>query len=325
MRLEIVPMDKIHVEEAAKLVSQRYQRLVVTVPALPRRYGEVRALIPFLEKIVESAPGLVALEAGRLVGFLAAWELLTFRGRRTAFSPEWANAAILPWSRPIYEAMYARLAGMWVEKRCAVHLISLLANDQEGMEGWYWSGFGMIAADAVRDLTPFSCDDRNLEIRQADPQDIEQVLALDRALCRHLAGPPVFILKNSQDRRACYEKRLQASERSLWLAIWRGEAVAYLEIGPASEDACTIIRDERTASITAAFTLEKARGRGIAAALLNRSLAWARAHGYERCAVDFEPMNSLATCFWLRHFQLVGCTVVRRIDERPRKPPHLVK
>ena len=89
-----------------------------------------------------------------------------------------------------------------------------------------------------------------------------------------------------------------------------------MRLGPASEDASHIIRDVKTTSITGAFTQERARGGGIATALLNRSLAWARAKGYERCAVDFEPMNPLATRFWLRYFQPVCYAVVRHIDER---------
>ena len=85
--------------------------------------------------------------------------------------------------------------------------------------------------------------------------------------------------------------------------------------GPANVDACTIIHDEKTTSIVGAFTTESVRGGGIATALLNRSLEWARSDGYERCAVDFEPMNPLATRFWLRHFQPVCYTLIRHVDE----------
>jgi GNAT superfamily N-acetyltransferase len=58
------------------------------------------------------------------------------------------------------------------------------------------------------------------------------------------------------------------------------------------------------------------RGQGIAAALLNRSLEWARAGGFQRCAVDFEPMNILAARFWTRHFAPVCYAFVRQVDER---------
>ncbi len=77
-----------------------------------------------------------------------------------------------------------------------------------------------------------------------------------------------------------------------------------------------LIYDEKTTSISGAFTREKARGGGIATALLNRSLEWAHAAGYERCAVDFEPMNPLATRFWLRHFEPVCYTLIRHVDKR---------
>jgi GNAT superfamily N-acetyltransferase len=103
---------------------------------------------------------------------------------------------------------------------------------------------------------------------------------------------------------------------ALWLAFEGEEAVGCLKTGPASEDACAIIRDEGTTSIVGAFTREHARGRGIAAALLDRALEWARFEGYVRCAVDFEPMNVLAARFWLRHFQPVCYALVRKVDER---------
>jgi hypothetical protein len=50
--------------------------------------------------------------------------------------------------------------------------------------------------------------------------------------------------------------------------------------------------------------------------LLNGSLEWARAEGYERCAVDFEPMNSLAARFWPKYFQPVCYSLMRKVDER---------
>jgi hypothetical protein len=56
-------------------------------------------------------------------------------------------------------------------------------------------------------------------------------------------------------------------------------------------------------------------------ALLNQVLSWAHGEGYERCAVDWEPMNVLATRFWTRHFQPVSYALVRHIDERFALPP----
>lgn len=225
------------------------------------------------------------------------------------FSPEWANAADLENSRRIYEEMYAHLSASWVADGCFTHLVSMLANDHDGINGWHWLSFGMIAADAVRDLQPVQGCDADVDVRRACLEDVEQVMTLDEALWQHMAAPSIF-LADAEERaterdRSYYEEWLQNPEKALWLAYHGTDAVAYMGLGPASDDASYIICDEKTTSIFGAFTREKARCSGIAMALLDRSLEWARAQGYERCAVDFEPMNPLATRFWLRHFEPV--------------------
>ena len=309
-------MGKEHLENAAALASSRYNGLREQVSSLPPRYGEVSTLLPLLRDIAGAGPGVAAIRRGRLVGFLTGWLIPSFRGKRSVFSPEWANAADLENSRRIYEEMYAHLSASWAADGYFTHLIGMLVNDRDGIDGWHWLGFGMIAADAVRDLQPSQGCDADVDIRCVCLQDLEQVMMLGEALQRHLAASPTFLADTEERDRGYYEEWLQDPDKAIWLAYHGTEAVAYIRLGPASEDASTIIYDEKTTSILGAFTRKKARGRGIATALLNRSLEWARAAGYERCAVDFEPMNPLATRFWLRHFELVCYTLIRHVDER---------
>lgn len=105
-------------------------------------------------------------------------------------------------------------------------------------------------------------------------------------------------------------------DHAVWLALRNGNPLAFLLNGPASDDASTIIYDEGTTSITGAYTVPEARGTGIATALLNHALAWARKTGYERCAVDFETTNPPARRFWMRHFTPVIYSLGRHIDRR---------
>ena len=149
-----------------------------------------------------------------------------------------------------------------------------------------------------------------------ESEDIEQALALSEALQRHVAAPPTFLAYTEKHSREFHEEWLGNPANALWLAYHGPEAVACMGLGPANPDACTIIHDEKTTSIVRAFTKESLRAKGIATALLNRSLDWARSEGYERCAVDFEPMNILAARFWMRHFQPVCYALVRHVDER---------
>lgn len=314
--LEVVPFQEEHLEDAAVLASVRYEKLCGDVPSLPSRYAQVDTLLPLLRQSARAAPGVAAIRGRRLVGFLTAWRLPSFRGQRSMFSPEWANAADLEDSRRIYEEMYFHVSASWVADGCFTHLISVLPNDGDGIRAWHWLGFGMIAADAVRDLRRAPGGNANVDIRRAGPQDLAQVIALSEALEQHLTGAPTFLVATGKRERDDYEEWLCNPARALWLAFRGAEAVAFIALGPASEEACTIIVDEKTSSISGAFTREEVRGMGIATALLNRSLQWARGQGYARCHVDFEPMNPWATRFWLRHFQPVSYTLARQIDPR---------
>ena len=98
------------------------------------------------------------------------------------------------------------------------------------------------------------------------------------------------------------------------LASHAGNPLAYIKAGPASSDACHIIRDEAMVSVTGAFTEESVRRRGIATTLLNYCLQLVRLSGRQRCAVDFEPMNAVAARFWIRHFRSIRYTVLRTVD-----------
>ncbi len=316
LSLHIVRLCQDHLEDAAALACARYRALRQEVPQLPPRYEEVGAILPLLQPICEQGPGVAAFSGGRLAGYLAAWLIPEFRGKPTVFSPEWANGAELDDSRRLYAEMYAHLAAQWVGQGFYSHVIALLANDREGIDGWHWLGFGLVAADGVRGLQPPSGPLRGPEIRRATVQDIDLVTPLARALDRHLAAAPTFLLREEEETRERLERWLRDPANALWLACEGAEAVAYMRQGPASTDACTIIRDEGTTSIVGAYTEPQARGRGVATALLARALEWGRDQGYQRCAVDFEPMNILAARFWPAHFRLVSLALHRQVDER---------
>lgn len=310
---EVTSFEAEHLADAARLVAARYRRLLEQTPVLPARYAEPDVLIPLLREIQEAGSGAVALDEGELKGFLAAWLIPSFRGRRTAFSPEWAHAVAPSGGRRAYEAVYTHLAAAWSTDHYVTHLVGFFPTDRVAIDCWQWLGFGMIAVDAVRGLRPVPARQGEADIRLAGPEEIDSVVALSDALYRHTASSPTFVVGDDEPQRAHYREWLQDPRRAIWLAHQGTRAVALLKIGPANDDACTIIGDEGTASITAAFAAQDIRGKGITTGLLNRSLDWARAHGYTRCAVDFEPMNHWARRFWLQHFEPVCYTFIRHI------------
>jgi len=314
--LKTIPLREEHLEDAALLASHRYKRLCEQEQHLPQSYAEATKFLPLLRNILNaSGIGVATFHGDRLVGFLTGWKMPSFRGKRSIYSPEWANAAELEDSAHIYEEMYSHLAAAWVADKYVAHYISLFPNDVDALRAWHWMGFGMISIDAIRGLDPIQGHDANVKIRRAELQDIDQVMELHEGLREYMKGTPVFLLTEKRDQ-SYYEEWLQNPSKFVWLAYWKEEPVAFMRLGPADNDVCTIIVDEKTTSIYAAFTKEKARKEGIATALLDQALKSARDSGYQRCAVPFEPMNLLGTRFWLKYFKPVCFSVLRPIDER---------
>jgi GNAT superfamily N-acetyltransferase len=298
-------------------VSSRYKNLCEQEPHLPHRYEEVSNLLPLLRNIMQAVcPGVAAIQDGQLVGFLMGWLMPDFRGKRSVFSPEWANAADLKKSRYIYEEMYKYLAADWVAEKYVAHYISMFANDLEAMRAWHWLGFGMTAVDAVRGLQPIQGGDDQIDVRRANPQNLEQVMELNDGLRQHIKGSPDFFIAEKFSKEY-FEEWIEDPDRVIWLAYVNEEPVAFIRIGPANGDVCTIIYDEKTTSIYGAFTKETMQGKDIGTALLEQAIESAHSEDYERCAVDFEPMNLLGTRFWLRHdFRPVCLSLLRYVDER---------
>lgn len=312
----LLPFREEYLEDAAGLVSKRYQGLRQQMPDLPQQYSDVNRLVPLLQDILKcDVPGVVAVQGKRMVGFLTGWQMPDFRGKRSIYVPEWANAAIVDDSARIYEALYSRLSGDWLAGKYTAHYLSIFPNDLQALQQWHWLGFGMFAVDALRPLEPIPVAEKDVQIRRATLQDIDQVLALQDELWEYIKDPPIFILGERYDREYL-ENWLQDPDKVVWLACSQGEPLAFMRLGPAAKDVCTIIDDDQTTSIYAAFTREPARCTGIATALLAHALVFARTSGYLRCAVPFEPMNPLGSRFWLRYFQPVCYSFLRSIDER---------
>jgi len=300
-----------HLEAAAGLVAARCVALRSQVRSLPAKYTDAATIAQMLCELDETT-GVVALQDNRLIGFMTGFVLPEFLGKRSFYSPEWANCAEPATSRRTYEEMYRRASARWIADRCAVHAVTLMADDREGIEGWQWLGFGLAAVDGVRDLAPVKGNQAGLEIRQAGPEDAGAVAALDRALGQHMAAPPVFWIHDDEDRYAW----LQQPDNVAWLAYEGQEAVGCIGLELGRAGGCQIVQDEKTAGITIAYIREGARCRGVITALLNQALAWARTHGYERCAADWEPMNLPANRYWPKRFEPVCYSLMRWIDER---------
>jgi GNAT superfamily N-acetyltransferase len=316
MRMSLVPLAAEHAEPAAFLVRDRLVALPRSVPELSEACGSPETLIPRIERLARRAPGAAAFADGRLVGFLAALPI-HYGGRSSMLSPEWGNGVAggldSGAARQVREALYAEAAREWDKCGVETHILCLLAHDREAVEVYSWLGFGCIVCDAVRALDLVALSRATPCTRRATTADAENVCAFERQLQRHVESSPVFLLRDEAGNDAWWAEQLADAGRPVWLAEEQAAPVGYLAQGPASHDACDLIGDPGTSSITGAYVVPDARGRGAATALLARAIEWARNEGYARLAVDFETANVDGSRFWLRYFHPVVVSLARTV------------
>jgi GNAT superfamily N-acetyltransferase len=317
MTLQLAPLQPQHLEDAAALVSQRYRALCAEAPALPENFAKPDVILTKLAELTTVAPGVVALRGGKLVGFLAAYLLPSFRGRRGVYCPEWANGARLDDASAIHQELYRAIAGDWVRNGYFLHGLTIFANDRQGLDAWHWQGFGTIVADAIRDLAPVRGAGRvKVEISRAGAADLPDLRPLQLGLRRHLASAPIFLPLPEKWDDARYQAWLTQEGATHWLARSDGQPAAWMRTQIGDDGAGELVRDAATVAITGAYTLPAQRSSGVATALLQAVLDQAVANGAARLSVDFETQNIDGARFWLRHFQPVSYSVLRQVDER---------
>jgi|tagenome__1003787_1003787.scaffolds.fasta_scaffold20969056_2 GNAT superfamily N-acetyltransferase len=318
----VVPFRPAHVTRAAALVTASVARLREQVPALPEAWSDERVVRRVVRALAERGTGVAIVGRNRsLVGFQAA-TLLDGHGGRWAYTPDVGHATVAASGgsgaadgNRVVERLYAALAGGWVRDAYVEHVVTVLADDPARIAAFGRLGFAPHVVDLVRDLAPVDggAVPAGGEVRRALPADAAAVHELHAALVRHLRGSPVFRSVPPAPALELQRRVIADPASAVFLAQVRGEPVAFLRIGPCADDVATIVRDRRTASITAAFTVPRARGAGIGTALLAEAVEWAREAGHVRCAVDHEAANGEAARFWSRHATPVAISVARRL------------
>ncbi len=193
MSIRTVPFRPTHASAAARMFVAAFEELRRRVPALPADLADVDVVRERLARM----SGVAALEDDRLLGYLTSWfPIDQFRGtdRTGAYVPEWAHGAAATDRRAIYNALYRAASTSWARARCEVHAITLLAEDDDALRTWSWSGFGMGTVDAIRPMTPLEASTFSIgSVRMASPADAPALATLDLEHVRHYADAPVLM------------------------------------------------------------------------------------------------------------------------------------
>jgi GNAT superfamily N-acetyltransferase len=314
--IQIVEFKKAHFEQAANLFVNKFKQLRQTIPLLPEAMEETRQVVEKLDALSKISPGLAALENGRLAGFMGWYIVDHFRETEEtgAYCPVWAHGTVETNATNIYNALYRAASTQWTAARCAVHCISLLANDRAAEKIWFWSGFGMVIVDAIRPMSPLGVPGSGeLTIHKAQIEDAETLAVLEDEHLRHYTLPPVFMARpRPPENASAFREFLQNPINSIWLAEIHGVPAGFIRFEGRSFGATEIVQSAATIAITGAYTRPEYRGQRAAVLILDAALKDYASQGFERCSVDFESFNPEAAHFWMKYFQPVSIALMRR-------------
>ena len=316
----IFPYDSRYQSQAADLFVPNLKALRRTTPNLPDRLEHPENVAAELAHLFQHCPGVMAVEDGRLAGYLGWFVIDRFRGteRRGAYVPEWGHATLTERRPDIYRALYRAAAEQWSAAGCGVHAITLLAHEEAARQVWFWNGFGLLVVDAVRPMQPLDTPVyTELAVCAATLDDAAHLAALDAEHCQHYVHSPIFMAPRLGDSAGQFAEFLARPKNGVWLALDREEPVGFLRFEGYDFDCADLVRSEQTIRINGAYVRPAYRGRRAAAALLDAALRHYAGHGFTCCAVDFESFNPEAAAFWPKYFEPVAFSLARVPESLP--------
>jgi GNAT superfamily N-acetyltransferase len=287
---------------------------------LSDKYENIQLHKNDLLKFVDNKNTLIALENGKVVGFLNAYLINEFKGTaRGALSMPPLHGILDGYDKTyLYNELYRRAADLWVKNDCYTHCIVFYANDVDVIDNWFMNGFGMFVIDAVRPIEYIILSDyqEGIIFRKAEKGDLVNMIPLFQGIEKHLVDTPIFLCYHeSEDYIKEYTDWLEVEGNNLWIAVKDQEFIGYLKTNT-SEINLDELNDGKTMAINGAYVLPEYRGNQIMARLVNLAMKWAMDQGLSRCSTDFESANIEGRRFWLRHFIPYAYSMIRRIDER---------
>jgi GNAT superfamily N-acetyltransferase len=320
--IEILPFDAAEISQAADLFVRSFRQLRGAIPVLPAAMEDPQRVAGMLQNYFDPTSGLIALENGRLAGYLGWFLVNNFRHtpRKGAYVPEWGHACIPQDKAEIYRRLYRAAGECWAAAGCQVHAITILAHDHLGETAWYWHGFGLAVVDAVRPVLPLNtqlsfladaAQGSPLRVRKATAQDCELLAELDREHWAHYTRSPVFMPQipgMDADEQLAF---LSQPKNSVWLALDGERPAGFMRFDGYDFDGVAITESAGTIQINGAYMRPEYRGQGAGSALLDSALRDYQAAGFTCCAVDFESFNPEATGFWLKYFAPVAYSLMR--------------
>jgi GNAT superfamily N-acetyltransferase len=291
--VDIVAFADEHLDGAAAVLAERHASHLSAEPLLAHP-DDFRAQV---EAEREDATGTVALEDGKVVGFLLG------KRREDPLGPHvWSYVAGHAVRDPeVVRDLYASAAERWVGDGLTRHFVYAPAI-RELVEPWLRLSFGISSALAARETAPTGPTGvTGVAVRFSTPEETPVAAAYDRELRLHLERSPSFSGMTTGDDQEFLDDWCNLHdepEHTHFVAELDGRIVGHLLLYRRPDGDLRV--PPNSIDIGNALTEASARGSGAGVALTEHALAWAHEHGYEAMITDWRMTNLLASRFWPR-------------------------
>ncbi|MBP3337876.1 MAG: GNAT family N-acetyltransferase [Lachnospiraceae bacterium] len=308
--MEIKKLEIHHLEAIMKLAYENYLEECEVTKSLPDM-----ECVADLSYFASNGLGVVAIENGQVVGFIACfepWDNAFDSNVKGTFVPVHAHGAVVTNRGRIYKKMYEVLANDLVANKVMYHAIAFYAHDYVAKEAMWQYGFGMRCADAMKTLNGGEIVTiEGITYDELPGERASEIRELRKKLTYHLHQSPSFMRATDEYINFWIQKAEKRDSR-LFVAKDKNEIVAFIEVCNYGETFLSGGEDAR--HICGAYCLENYRG-GVARGLLSYIEQTLYDEGIRRLGVDFETFNPTAYGFWSKHFEIYTNSLTRRIDE----------
>jgi len=309
--VKVSALNEVHVEAAAGVLADQHRSETGPVSSLADRDTALRAV----RSLVESGPGVVAVEGSSVVGFLVA-PLPAVPGPSSVRLGSAHHAALPTHTRGAYRRMYEAIAGKIVAAGCTYHSLPVPAGVQPAVDAFFELGFGVdqikgAIAIGDRDLSPSACDHARL-VRTATHDDVDGLVQLSLELTKFHSRTPMF-------QPAILDVRM-IRDNLLWAIGDDSATVLTIDDGGSQVAMMSAQPDsayEQSLQIGMNVVAESVRSTGLGTAMLEALLRWAAERSYQYCTVGWTSSNLISDPFYRSHgFRPIRYRLHRYIDPR---------
>jgi GNAT superfamily N-acetyltransferase len=297
--MEIRPFTESDLGGAATLLAARHAAHRSTEPLLDKRFTAPEAALAEIAALCSTASGAVALDSGRVVGYL-----LGSPRMGGAWGPGlWIDGAGYAVDEPeIVRDLYAVAAQRWVDEGRTAHYAVVPAD---ALDPWYRLGFGQQQVHGVRESTVEPLSHNGFTLRGPRPEDLDALAALEAVIPAHQARAPVFSARKPpapEDARDEWTELLADPAYATFVAERDGEVVGSAVGCPATESShhSGLAGPAGAAYLVFAAVVPRVRGLGVGGALGRAVVGWAAESGYPSVVTDWRATNLLSSRTWPR-------------------------